>query len=72
MTNFLEVSPEPYEPEEQTGKRYGNRGIPSPQCPSCGRFSKASNGRHYYNGQYNCYSYDTYCDQCGTLTVECV
>lgn len=38
----------------------------------CGRFAKWAGGRHYYNGQFACYSYDVLCSRCGTVTVECV
>lgn len=38
----------------------------------CGRFAKWGGDRHYYNGNYNCYSYDIDCTHCGTVTVECV
>jgi hypothetical protein len=38
----------------------------------CGRFAKWGGDRHYYNGQYNCYSFDVICGRCGTVTVECV
>jgi hypothetical protein len=58
-------------PEPVTG-RPGNRGIPSAQCPTCGRFAKVVDARHYYNGSFNCYSYDTNCSKCGIQTVECV
>lgn len=38
----------------------------------CGRFAKAGGSRHYYNGWFDCYSYDVICTHCGTVTIECV
>lgn len=38
----------------------------------CGRFAKYKGGRSYYNGWYDCYSYDVDCKKCGVTTVECV
>lgn len=45
--------------------------LPSLQC-LCGRFAKAAGSRHYYNGSFNCFSYDVDCSRCGIVTVECV
>lgn len=62
-----------YEPEStEPKKKYGNRGIPSAQCPGCGRFAKYLGGRSYYNGNWDCYSFDTECSKCGVQTTECV
>jgi hypothetical protein len=44
---------------------------PAGQC-LCGRFAKWAGDRHYYNGQFDCYSYDVLCSRCGIVTVECV
>lgn len=41
------------------------------QC-LCGRFAKWSGDRHYYNGSFNCYSFDVDCSRCGVVTIECV
>lgn len=41
------------------------------QC-ACGRFAKFVSERHYYNGQFDCFSYDVDCSRCGIVTVECV
>lgn len=38
----------------------------------CGRFAKWVGERYYYNGQFDCYSYDVDCSRCGPVTVECV
>lgn len=38
----------------------------------CGRFAKWAGDRHYYNGQFDCYSYDVNCSRCGVVTIECV
>ncbi len=46
--------------------------LPPLQC-LCGRFAKSAGGRgHYYNGNFNCYSYDVDCSRCGIVTIECV
>lgn len=42
-----------------------------PHC-LCGRFAKYLGGRNYYNGWYDCYSFDVDCKRCGVVTVECV
>ena len=44
---------------------------PSAQC-LCGRFAKWVGDSHYYNGQFDCYSYTVRCSLCGEVTVECV
>ena len=41
------------------------------QC-ACGRFAKYLGDRHYYTGNYSCYSYTVRCSRCGDVTVECV
>jgi len=41
-------------------------------CPNCGKFAKFVSERHYYNGQFDCYSFDTDCKTCGIQTTECV
>lgn len=41
------------------------------QC-LCGRFAKFVGDRHYYNGTFDCYSYDVDCSRCGVVTIECV
>jgi len=41
-------------------------------CPDCGRFAKWGGDRHYYNGWFDMYSFDTICAKCGTVTTECV
>lgn len=38
----------------------------------CGRFAKFVGENHYYNGEFNCYSYTVNCSRCGIITVECV
>ena len=38
----------------------------------CGRFAKWVGDRHYYNGQFDCYSYTVACSRCGDVTIECV
>lgn len=38
----------------------------------CGRFAKWVGGRHYYNGQFDCYRYTVRCSRCGDVDVECV
>jgi hypothetical protein len=38
----------------------------------CGRFAKNLGGRHYYNGTWDCYSFDVDCKRCGVVTIECV
>ena len=38
----------------------------------CGRFAKYLGGRNYYNGWYDCYSFDVDCKRCGVVTIECV
>lgn len=38
----------------------------------CGRFARTVGSRHYYNGHYDCYSYDVDCSRCGVVTIECV
>lgn len=38
----------------------------------CGLFAKFLRERHYYNGQFDCYSYTVQCARCGEVTVECV
>jgi hypothetical protein len=38
----------------------------------CGRFAKYRGGRNYYNGTWDCYSFDVECKRCGVITVECV
>lgn len=38
----------------------------------CGRFAKWVGERSYYDGTYDCYSYDVQCAHCGLVTVECV
>ena len=43
----------------------------SVQC-LCGRFAKYLGGRSYYNGTFDCYSFDVDCSRCGVVTVECV
>jgi len=43
----------------------------SPQC-LCGRFAKWVGDRHYYNGTFDCYSFDVICSRCGVVTIECV
>lgn len=59
-----------YFEENEAQKRYGNRGGGGYQC-HCGRFAKYLSGRHYYNGVWDCYSYDVMCSRCGKVTVEC-
>lgn len=50
--------------------------IPKPRKPgiqcACGRFAKWAGDRHYYNGQFDCYSYTVRCSRCGDVTIECV
>jgi hypothetical protein len=43
----------------------------APHC-ACGRFAKYLGGRSYYNGNFDCYSYDVDCSRCGVVTIECV
>jgi hypothetical protein len=38
----------------------------------CGLFARFVSDRHYYNGQFDCYSYTVRCSRCGLVTVECV
>jgi len=38
----------------------------------CGRFAKYLGGHNYYNGWFDCYSFDVECKRCGIVTVECV
>lgn len=38
----------------------------------CGRFAKWGGDRHYYNGWFDCYSFDVICSKHGTVTIECV
>ena len=45
--------------------------VETPHC-LCGRFAKYLGGRNYYNGTYDCYSFDVECSRCGIVTVECV
>lgn len=49
----------------------GKEGRMPLQC-LCGRFAKYVGDRHYYNGQFNCYSYTVRCSRCGDVTIECV
>ena len=56
----------PGEPVER-----GREGRMPVQC-LCGRFARSLGGRHYYNGQFDCYSYDVECSRCGVVTIECV
>jgi len=44
---------------------------PAAHC-SCGRFARWLGESHYYNGQFDCYSFDVACSRCGVVTVECV
>lgn len=39
---------------------------------NCGRFAKFLSESHYYNGEFDCYSYTVDCKRCGVVTVECV
>jgi hypothetical protein len=39
---------------------------------ACGRFAKFKSERYYYNGTYDCYSFDVECARCGVTTIECV
>jgi hypothetical protein len=39
---------------------------------ACGLFAKFVSESHYYNGQFDCYSYTVNCKRCGVTTVECV
>jgi hypothetical protein len=41
------------------------------RCP-CGRFAKYGGDRHYYNGTFDCYSFDVICARHGVITIECV
>ena len=68
MTEWLELD-EDASPGEPLVR--GDNGRVPLQC-LCGRFAKWGGDRHYYNGQFNCYSYDVICSRCGTVTVECV
>lgn len=66
-----EVLDEPLPEYIEPGIRYGNRGGGGYQC-YCGRWAKYLGGRSYYNGTWDCYSYDVMCSRCGQVTVECV
>lgn len=59
------------EAKDVENRRNGNRGQGGYQC-LCGRFAKFAGDRHYYNGFWDCYSYDVECSRCGVVTVECV
>lgn len=38
----------------------------------CGRFAVFVSDSHYYNGEFDMYSYTVKCKRCGEVTVECV
>lgn len=54
------------------GGRWKSSNASPVQCPGCGRFAKWAGDHHYYNGNFDCYSFDTDCSKCGRLTTECV
>jgi len=38
----------------------------------CGRFAVFVSESHYYNGEFDMYSYTVNCKRCGVVTVDCV
>jgi len=50
------------EPEKKSG---------SWKC-ECGLFARYLHDRHYFNGEWDMYSYTVDCKRCGVVTVECV
>ena len=70
MMTFAQLMEE--ESSRIRGGRWAHTNNVPVQCPGCGRFAKYAGGRSYYNGTYDCYSFDTICSKCGRLTTECV
>lgn len=52
--------PDWYDPDEQE------------PCDECGGKVRATGGRGYYNGHYDCYTLYLECENCGPYEVECV
>jgi len=67
----FELVPEDDEPAGTPLVR-GKEGRMPVQC-LCGRFAKSLGPvKHYYNGTWDCMSYDVECSRCGVVTIECV
>lgn len=59
------------EPTDEPHEYVGPQPCHTHHC-LCGRFAKWAGDRHYYNGNFDCYSYDLLCSRCGVVTIECV
>ena len=69
MFNLVPVTDQKLDSFDEEPKAQG--GFPV-NCPECGRFAKYLGGHAYYNGNFDCYSFETECKKCGICTTECV